>query len=443
MKILVSLFSGREQRTLSIMLLHCIVVVSFLCLLSVGNSVQLRAQSIKWEIVPSVSSSEGNPVMQMGVSNSGTLFASLQSNEMRTSTDNGQNWQSVELPIGLTSAYVLDIVAIGNTLYLCTTSGLWVSADDGATWAPQSGLPLGTVVHSFWKTSSNTLLVGTSSQGILRSTDGGKQWTTLVAGATVQAITEIADNALFAAVDYPGDFESGEMTSDSSGVYSSTDDGATWQKTILQGKFVRTLTGLSNGVLVAGTQEIEGKGRVYRSADGGATWNTTPLQDIVSGFTPLSNGSVVASAFNSGIYFSEDGGQSWTVNNSGLLDSRIIGIVWHPSGYLFAHDVFGTVYKSPKAITSVPAATEQTPLVRFFPSRTGEMIAVFALREQQHIRCAMYDAVGRNVHVLVDEFFPAGVHTRYFSTGSFVAGAYFYRVETSARPVTGTLVLGR
>lgn len=442
MNIQVPSFSGKGWFTTATILRHSAVLL--LCFALMGSGIQLTAQSIKWEVVSSPSPDEGNPVLQMGVSSNGTLLAALQFGGVRASTDNGQSWQSLSLPNSAESAYVLDIITIGNTLYLCTTSGLWFSTDEGGTWTSPSGFSVGATVYSFWKTSANVLLAGTSSQGMLRSTDGGKKWTTVLPGSTVYAIIEIADNGLFASVDYPVGLGSEDMINDSSGVYRSADGGATWEKTILQGKLIPTLIGLSNGVLVAGTQEVGGTGRVYRSADGGATWNTTPLQDIVSSFIPLPNGFVIASAFNSGIYLSENSGQTWTANNSGLFDFRIVGVVQHSSGYLFAHDVFGKVYRSTKAVTTVSTApVKAIPIVRLSASSSGEGRVLFTLYEQQHLRFTVYDVLGCDAHILVDEVLPAGEHLRHFSTGNLAAGVYLYRVETSALPVTGMFILGR
>lgn len=428
--------TGTYSRLRVLPLLHCIAFFLFACLFAVESTKSLWAQSIQWETVASPAFDMTDPVLKMAVTKKGTLVAALQSGGVYASSDNGKSWQMLPVPSIFSFAYVLSAEGFDSTLYLGTTAGLWASSDEGQTW---TSLYSGAAVNACWKTPA-VLLVGTEAKGLLRSANDGKTWETLLPASSVEAIVATTDNVLFASVTYPADIASPDITSDSSGIYRSTDEGATWQKTTLQGKLLPTLTSSQSNVLLAGTQEMGGTGRVYRSTDGGEAWSTTPLQDIVTAFVPLPSGSVLASAANSGMYVSENNGQTWKSATSGLLDVRIMGAVLHPSGYIFAHDVFSRIYRSSQVLTSVH--TTSAPSVRIVPS-AGELTVVFTLHNQQHIRLVVCDVLGRRLPFAFDEVVPQGEHTRSFSSESLVAGVYFYRIETSAIPVAGMFVVDR
>lgn len=70
------------------------------------------------------------------------------------------------------------------------------------------------------------------------------------------------------------------------------------------------------------------------------------------------------------------------------------------------------------------------------PFRTTTAIT-YALAQAGHVRLAVYDVLGRQVALLVDEEVQAGTHTATFDGASLPAGTYLYRVEAGAETATG------
>jgi hypothetical protein len=74
------------------------------------------------------------------------------------------------------------------------------------------------------------------------------------------------------------------------------------------------------------------------------------------------------------------------------------------------------------------------------PFRTTTAIA-YALAQDAHVRLAVYDALGRQVALLVDEEVQAGTHTATFDGSSLPAGTYLYRIEAGAQTATGQVTV--
>ena len=76
-----------------------------------------------------------------------------------------------------------------------------------------------------------------------------------------------------------------------------------------------------------------------------------------------------------------------------------------------------------------------------FPSPFRDRTTIsFALSAHGHTRLSVFDALGREVVVLVDEYRLAGLHTAVLEAGHLPAGVYFYRLQQDSRVLTGSLV---
>ena len=65
----------------------------------------------------------------------------------------------------------------------------------------------------------------------------------------------------------------------------------------------------------------------------------------------------------------------------------------------------------------------------------------FTLDQPQDVKLTVYDVLGRQVKVLVDELTPAGLHAIRFDAGSLGSGTYFYRLQTRDRAEVRSMVL--
>lgn len=67
----------------------------------------------------------------------------------------------------------------------------------------------------------------------------------------------------------------------------------------------------------------------------------------------------------------------------------------------------------------------------------------FSLPESQDVRLTIYDLLGRQVQVLLDEYKQAGAHTVTFDATGHASGVYFYRLRAGDRVETKRMVLLR
>ena len=218
-----------------------------------------------------------------------------------------------------------------------TGNGLYKSTDAGKTWkfiGLRDSEAIGRLAVS--PTDPNTVLVAAlghpfganSERGIYRTRDGGQTWQRVLyvndktGGIDVQydpANPNVVYAGMWQVIRKPWDFESGGP---GSGLYRSTDGGATWQKLTGHG----LPAGIWGKVGVAPTPDprrvyalIEAKdGGLYRTDDGGASWKLINDSDLyrqrawyyTAVFADPKDANKVY-IMNTGAYKSKDGGKTF------------------------------------------------------------------------------------------------------------------------------------
>jgi photosystem II stability/assembly factor-like uncharacterized protein len=187
-----------------------------------------------------------------------------------TSRDRAESWQETPGPAGVAVASVLVDPAVAGSLWMLTSqTGIYRSADFGASWAPlPSDLPTGLRPYWLqWDPQDSSLLYLESGSGTLRSSDGGSHWIEIPArGSLVVG----ADSVLYG-------FETSSIYFVPQ-VFRSEDFGTTWELLssspfpfipILGGFW---MTSIPHGLLAGGSLSLR------RSVDRGESW-----QDAISG----------------------------------------------------------------------------------------------------------------------------------------------------------------
>ena len=300
-------------------------------------------------------------------------------NGIYVSTDNGVNWTQS----GLLNNDVYSFVAKGDTLYARAADGIFISIDNGGTWkqliksTSYNTHPL--IVHdsilffgngldismshdggNTWKKTEINLhyyslicflshkghiIVGTYN-GIFASTDNGENWTWRNDGLNAEYVRSLAtsENKIFASGNR-GLFASSNNGEDWSlikdyisvssilihdkktyigagtGVFMSTDEGASWNKRGLNEESVHCLA--TNGKeIFAGAGYIGVSGAstnagVYRSTDQDTTW--IHLDNNFLPVIPISlaahEKTVITGSESNWIIHSIDNGDNWTYTN--------------------------------------------------------------------------------------------------------------------------------
>jgi photosystem II stability/assembly factor-like uncharacterized protein len=207
------------------------------------------------------------------------------------------------------------------------------SSSSGVSW---QGLGLsGKQVKSlaFGPANSQTILAGTSGQGLFRSLDNGDSWaadtTGLSSGLTVNSIVLDASQSIL----YLGTDQ---------GVFQSDDDGDHWKSSSqglpagAAGAVTTLYFNIADSTLYAGTA---GAG-IFISHDGAKTWSASgqglpagaAVHALLAG-RQAQNPRLYAALAGAGVYQSSDGGQSWSASNTGLppgVDG--LSLLTQPSG---------------------------------------------------------------------------------------------------------------
>ena len=196
----------------------------------------------------------------LALSDSLILISSPGVGILRT-TDSGSSWKLIPSTTGILYGINHSFEVSGSTIYDVGSAGVLSSIDSGVTWN-RFFLSGGTqCVCAF----DSTVFVGTTSDGIYRTTDGGQTWSR--SGPTNEVVHAIVNVA--------GDSGRTELfTAMGAGVYESTDDGTSWFAAGLQNRApdvfsLYAIPGDSEAARIfAGTLY----GGIYFTADNGRTW---------------------------------------------------------------------------------------------------------------------------------------------------------------------------
>jgi Secretion system C-terminal sorting domain len=150
------------------------------------------------------------------------------------STDSGKDWTNNST--GLPNNNVSSLATLGKNVFVGTASGIGVSTDSGNSWQPtgfNSGINALVVL--------DTILFAATNGGVYQSKDSGSHWVCDTVGLFNPLVISLVTDGknLFAGT---GGINPNGISSFGSGVFLSTDSGATWD-TVNNGLPQHTPTG--------------------------------------------------------------------------------------------------------------------------------------------------------------------------------------------------------
>lgn len=297
----------------------------------------------------------GNDVRVLAVGPSGEVYAGTWSSggTVWKTTDNGSTWGQLATIPDSDPLLGMSVTASGHIIVSVFTKGMSVSTDGGQTWERRNTGITNYNLRQNLVDKSGAVWVA-SEAGIYRSTNEGIQWVLKQAGGFYQVLMDSAGAI---------------VTQDGSNIYRSTDDGESWEK-------------IPNATVGLGVTHPSGDyygsngldGMMYRSTDHGATWTalTTPVT------WRYGYGSTWASSRNGDLYTARDGaatgimrstdnGETWTVITEGLTTTRVIPLLCHPNGYVYAGTNGAGVFR-----TKEPLLTGTATLTLRTAGRVGQ-----------------------------------------------------------------------
>jgi len=350
----------------------------------------------------------------------GFIFAGNDQYTYRSS-NNGNNWQQI---YNLSS---LALASNGSYIYRGYQNGYNYSTNYGADWL-FAGLNLKTL--SLYA-SGNYVYAGCSwpvpgsstNRGVWISTNYGANWSQTSLNYIDVYSLAVSGSHLFAGGYNPGV---------AGGVFISTNNGQNWINPILGGGDALA----SNGSIV-----FTGGGSsfgVYKSTNYGVNWIQTSLNNVAIDAIIFYNNIVFAGG-GSGFYVSIDSGITWTLRNEGMTSGA------HPlaihDGYIFAGSSGQGVWRRPLSeLTGINQISSEVPkyhtLEQNYPNPFNPVTKIkFNISSspgggKQVVKLVVYDLLGREVNLLVDEQLSPASYEVIFEGSNYTSGTYFYRLIT-------------
>ena len=222
--------------------------------------------------------------------------------------------------------WVTAIAVHQNGRIFAASSGLYMSTDNGQSWS-ELITTNGDYFTSIVINSSGHIFAAGTGPGVYRSTNNGNNWTEINNGLVSAAIFQMAvndDDDLYLCTDYlPG-----------TSVYRSTDNGNNWVSIGPAGTFGTSIIITGEGNIFLGSILPSG---IYLSTNDGATWNTVNT-GLPSFFRPhtfsLSNNGTVYLGTDRGVFSTTNEGGSWIL--AGGLDTDAPGLYAKDDNLIFA-----------------------------------------------------------------------------------------------------------
>lgn len=267
-----------------------------------------NASHINWTEIDASFGGNINSMASVG----NRLFAGSK-NGIYISSDNGGSWAKSSLHRAVES-----LAVIGNTIISACIDTVYVSADNGNTWskAKWDG-------HSaiFSVTALGNYLYGSSGVGAYVSSDNGSNWnypanSGILSGSTLECFATNGSTV----------FAGG-----TGGVYATTNNAVSWTPVNvgLTGRYVFSLMA-SNGILFAGTDS-----GIYTSTNNGLSWAAVASASAPTNmvqFLTFSGNSIYAGSQNA-VYATSDLGVNWSMSNG--FNSSVTS-VWANGGTVLA-----------------------------------------------------------------------------------------------------------
>ena len=393
---------------------------------------------------------------------------------------------------GVYGGSVLCLAAKGSVVFAGTTHGVYRSEDNGTNWtALTGGFPDITV----WTLaiSDSFVFAGTDGYGVLRSSDLGNSWSMVNNGLLNTRVSDLFANhsTVFAHGDASlpwrwrstdngvswtrfdldpdifGFFKGGDSVIIGlihyGPSYRSTDNGTTWMSVPVYGYQIARM---GNELFT------QGSGPFFFSRDSGATWvkfadYSIGAPGIVSNM--VSCGALFIGVANYQLCVSEDSCKHWGFQTGWMNVSE--GLPYNGAQALCSNDTYmfigwgsaGVWRRLVSEVTSVNPASGQLPmesaLEQNYPnpfnpstqikynvggtgvSAKGGCASGAEGRGRSNVRLVVYDLLGREVAVLVDERELPGSYEVEFNGGILASGVYVYRLQAGSFAQARTMVL--
>ncbi len=418
-----------------------------------------------------------------------SVYLALSSLGIVKSTDNGATWNEKNFNLNLPGINSLAF-SDNNEIFAASYSGFIYSPDNGVNWERRNGSLPSPIIYSVLRNDNGNVIAGVYNHGLYRTSDNGMSWqqsnTGIDAGASFRFIKKSPAGYVFA-VSNPG------FSADTLKMYRSSDNGMSWVK-VYQPDFMglTEFTIDDSGVLYLAGTGMAFQTTIIKSTDNGNTWSATDLTDffILDNLTShgsslymtfsgnvytsvdmglnwnqLSNGGwgttgLAALEINSmgkiflaaatGVFVSDDNGNSWTQESSGLPQNiSFNNLILDNDEFLYGLTFYDGIFRSTRStLTSIAGININSPsgfkLEQNYPNPFNpETVISYSLFETGFVTLKVYDILGNEVATLVNQKQNPGTYNYQLSTVNYQlsSGLYFYKLESGNFTETRSMVL--
>lgn len=277
-----------------------------------------------------------------------TLLAALRTGGLFRTTDGGKNWHKTLDEEKITAIAFFPKTKENHILAGDHIGNLYLSKDRGQTWTlnfkDMDWGNVNAIAISPGFDADNSFFVGTEKMGAFKTIDGGVSFFQVNHGLPTQAnIRSFAispeylnDNTIFA-------------TTWHEAIFCSKDGGLTWKKyekgitTDQQADTKKYWSPHFRDLKIPGSFQknrmifLGGFDGLFRSVNGGETWvqmETMPIR-LIMGLSLCAGKNdqlaVGITTYGGGAYTTMTDGQTWEINNMGLVTTRLSDIVFSPN----------------------------------------------------------------------------------------------------------------
>ncbi|MRR37493.1 T9SS type A sorting domain-containing protein [bacterium] len=352
---------------------------------------------------------------------------------MRT-TDGGKTWQPLGNAIGFNGERYsfASIHCFDANRWAAVTYGTsFYTLDAGATWNWDSVRVPQVVFRAIAAIPGGSCIAVGNYSGIVQSFDQGVSWSTISPWggpyapnyfglAPVNTTTWVAVGGSTLRPVNPGV------------IIRSVNGGAAWDTVLFTSRVLTAVSFPTSSIGYAAGDSI------YRTSDGGATWSgKSPIPGSVQGmsFRDPDVGTIVCSGGK--VFRTRDGAKTWTQQASNTnLDLRAVCFIDTSRGWAVGYrgitlrttnGGWGPLVSAPEVQREIP---QEVCLRQNYPNPFNPATTIaFELPKSSIVRLSVYDMLGREVSVLVNERRDAGVHEEMFDAAGLASGVYFYRLQ--------------
>ncbi len=344
------------------------------CAFMIFSTINLEAQ---WQSVNIVVAN--NKAVSCMANSDTTLFAGTNGSGIYLSADNGATW--TESNTGLGNLVVNALAVSGTNILAGTSGGLFLSVDNGSSWSNvKSGEIRSLAVRG-------TDAFAGSTSGVYMSANSGFNWTSINNGAMLSSYfvygLAVSDTNVFAG------------TIGGEGVFLTTNNGAGWTAAGagLNNKAIKQLT--MNDTNIYALTNLSG---IYFSRYNGTSWTgwakITTLLSASPMSLALSGTTIYTGALSDGIYSSDDNGASWSAFNDGWPQSTTASNLFLIETDLYAAPATGLWKRS---LTTGMEEINGSLKMAVYPNPAHDKIAIESNQLGKESSLSLYNLSGQIV----------------------------------------------